>query len=68
MKLADNLYRYRFEYIRDDQRYDRLVREHDIMVQAILGGDEERAAQAAILHVENQRDSILDQIRASYRI
>ena len=67
-RLADNLYRYRFEYIRDDQRYDRLVREHDILLQAILGGDEEKAAQAAMRHVENQRDSILEQIRASYRI
>lgn len=67
-RLADNLYRYRFEYIRDDQHYGRLVKEHDAMVQAILEGDEEKAARAAILHVENQRDSILEQIRASYRI
>ena len=67
-RLADNLYRYRFEYIRDENRYDRLVREHDLLVQAILAGDEEQAARAAAIHVENQRESILEQIRASYKI
>ncbi len=67
-RLADNLYRYRFEYIRDEHRYDRLIREHDSLVQAILAGDEETAAKSAIIHVENQRESILEQIRAAYKI
>ncbi len=61
--LADQVYRYRFEYIKDDMHYDRLVAEHTAIVSAIVEGDEERAAAAAAEHIDNQERSILAQLR-----
>lgn len=66
-RLADNIYRYRFAYIRDTGRLEQLVREHDALCQAILEGDEEEAAAMARTHIENQRDSILEQLRIMQR-
>ena len=60
--LADQIYRYRFEYIKDDLSYDRLVAEHKAITEAIIGGDEERAAEASSVHIDNQEATILEQI------
>ena len=60
--LADQVYRYRFEYIKDDFAYDRLVAEHKAITEAIIEGDEERAAKASSVHIDNQETTILEQI------
>ena len=60
--LADQMYRYRFEYIKDDMHYDRLAREHRALCAAIAGGDEEAAAATAKTHIDNQEASILRQL------
>lgn len=57
--LADQVYRYRFEYIKDDFNYDRLMWEHSEIVEAILSGDAERAAAASKKHIDNQEKAIL---------
>lgn len=66
-RLADNIYRYRFAYIRDVRLYEQLVMEHDALCRAILEGNEEEAAAMARVHIENQRDSILEQLRIMQR-
>ena len=61
--LADQIYRYRFEYIKDDFHYDRLVREHKAIVQAVITGNEAKAAAASRTHIDNQEKAILSQLR-----
>ena len=61
--LADTIYRFRYEYIKDDLHYEELIKEHRTICTAILEGDAEAAVEAARLHIERQREFILEQIR-----
>ena len=61
--LADTIYRFRYEYIRDDLHYEQLIMEHRAICKAILDGDTRAAVIAAREHIERQRDFILEQIR-----
>lgn len=63
--LADQMYRYRFEYIKDDLRYQQLVKEHYEICNAIIRGDAQAAAAAAKVHIDHQEESILHQLRLS---
>lgn len=60
--LSEQMYRYRFEYIKDESRHDNLVEEHRMIYESIMENDKERAAQAAKLHIDNQEKSIIRQI------
>ena len=61
--LADTIYRFRYEYIRDDLHYEELIEEHRVICQAVLEGDSETASRATRDHIDRQRDYILSQIR-----
>ena len=61
--LADTIYRFRYEYIRDDLHYEELIEEHRVICQAVLEGDSETASRGARDHIDRQRDYILSQIR-----
>ena len=52
--LADNFYRYRYEFIRDDGNYEQLTREHREICNAIIAHDTEKARQASRSHIEGQ--------------
>lgn len=57
--LAEQMYRYRLEYIKDAAYHNRLVAEHEEIYSAIVNGDEERAAKAVVLHIDNQEETII---------
>lgn len=61
--LSEQMYRYRFEYIKDISQHQRLIREHRIIYESIVRKDKETAAQAAKLHIDNQEQAILARIR-----
>lgn len=61
--LSEQMYRYRFEYIKDISQHERLVEEHRIIYQGIVNKDKETASQAAKLHIDNQKKAIIRQIR-----
>ena len=61
--LAEQMYRYRFEYIKDSSQHERLVEEHKIIYQSILNKDKETAAAAARTHIDTQKKAIIRQIR-----
>lgn len=61
--LSEQMYRYRFEYIKDENRHDSLIEEHRMIYESIVGRDKEKAAEAAKLHIDNQERSIIRQIR-----
>ena len=61
--LAEQMYRYRFEYIKDASQHERLVEEHRNIYEGIIRGDKETAVTASGTHIDNQEQSILRQIR-----
>lgn len=61
--LSEQMYRYRFEYIKETSEHARLIDEHRIIYQSIINRDKETAAQMARLHIDNQEAAIVKQIR-----
>lgn len=61
--LSEQMYRYRFEYIKDDTQHGRLVEEHRAIYESIVNKDIEAASAAARVHIDNQEISIMKQIR-----
>lgn len=61
--LSEQMYRYRFEYIKDSSRHENLVEEHRIIYESILHKDKETASGAAKIHIDNQKKAIIQQIR-----
>ena len=61
--LSEQMYRYRFEYIKDFSQHDRLVEEHRIIYESILKNDKNTACMAARLHIDNQEKASIRQIR-----
>lgn len=61
--LSEQMYRYRFEYIKDSSQHQNLIEEHRIIYQSIVSKDKETAAAAARTHIDNQEKAIMHQIR-----
>lgn len=62
--LSEQMYRYRFEYIKDISQHQRLVEEHRRIYDSIVKKDKEAASQAAHVHIDNQKKAIIAQIRS----
>lgn len=61
--LSEQMYRYRFEYIKDFSQHERLVEEHRMIYEGLCKRDKEKASEAAKTHIDNQRKTIIHQIR-----
>lgn len=61
--LSEQMYRYRFEYIKDSSQHENLVEEHRIIYRSIVEKDKETAAEAARTHIDNQKRAIIRRIR-----
>ncbi|MED9902801.1 MAG: GntR family transcriptional regulator [Lachnospiraceae bacterium] len=61
--LSEQMYRYRFEYIKDGSTHGQLIEEHRIMFESIRRKDKETAARTAKLHIDNQEIAIMEQLR-----
>lgn len=62
--LSEQMYRYRFEYIKDKKMHPILIEEHQKILQAIINKDKESAANAAKEHIDNQKKAIIRTIRS----
>ncbi len=62
--LSEQMYRYRFEYIKDSSQHQRLIDEHRRIYESIVKKDREAASQAAHVHIDNQKKAIIAQIRS----
>lgn len=60
--LAEQMYRYRFEYIKDKSVYPRIIEEHRVMYNAIRDKDKKVAAEVAVTHIDNQMEAIARQL------
>ena len=60
--FSQQMYRYRLEYVKDEGNYDRLIREHRIISEAVRDKDKETGAKAIKSHIDNQEKSIIRQI------
>ncbi|MBP3458799.1 MAG: GntR family transcriptional regulator [Lachnospiraceae bacterium] len=60
--LAEQMYRYRLEYIKDSAYHNRLVQEHEAIYNAIINKEEEKAAQAVVVHIDNQEKTIIEHL------
>ena len=56
--LAEQMYRYRFEYIKDSVYHERLIEEHRELLESLENRDKERAAKAVRTHILNQEETI----------
>ena len=61
--LAEQMYRYRFVYLKDISQHEKLVEEHREILECILQRDKKKASEAAKKHIDNQENSIIRQIR-----
>ncbi len=61
--LSEQMYRYRFEYLKDQTNHDTLMQEHLEMYQSIQRKDKETAARTVRKHIDNQEKAIIRQLK-----
>lgn len=61
--LSEQMYRYRFEYIKDESKHQSLITEHRIIFESLRCKDKETASDTAKLHIDNQEASVMEQIK-----
>lgn len=61
--LAERVYRYRLEYIKDKSSHNNLIKEHREILDFIKAGDVKGAEDAIINHVKNQENAIISQLK-----
>lgn len=62
--LREQIYRYRVEYLKDEDTRNVLVKEHEELTRAIKERDVKRAQEISFEHIENQRKAIIQSIMA----
>lgn len=61
--LREQMYRYRVEYLKDERNYPTLVREHNEIVEGLIGKDKQKVTAAMHDHVINQAAAVKEIIR-----
>lgn len=61
--LREQMYRYRIEYLKDQQVYEKLLSEHEEIIRHIEKGEKNEAARVVSRHIENQAQAVTDVIR-----
>lgn len=61
--LAEHVYRYRFEYIKDASYHERLIKEHEEILASVLAKDKIRAKELVVQHIDNQELTIIKHLK-----
>ncbi len=61
--LAEQMYRYRFEYLKDLSQHENIIKEHRIIYESIVNKDIEAASSMAKTHIDNQEKAVIARIR-----
>ena len=62
--LREQMYRYRVEYLKEEDTRNQLVQEHEELSKAIRERDVQKAQELSFRHLETQRQAIIRSIRA----
>lgn len=62
--LADQMYRYRYEFIKDRSNHELMLKEHLKIAECIFSGDEDGAVEAMQCHIDRQSEVILAVVKA----
>ena len=65
--LREQMYRYRVEYLKEEETRNQLIREHEQLSRATRERDVEKAQELSFRHLENQRQAIIRSIRAEMK-
>lgn len=57
--LSEQMYRYRVKYLKDESRYEMLLKEHQKIYESIICRDKKLAAKFAKEHIDNQETAIM---------
>ena len=57
--LREQVYRYRVEYVKDFSYHDKLVAEHEALMNAILDGDVDKAKEITRKHIYDQEQIVI---------
>ena len=60
--LAERMFRYRLEYIKDSRNHSRLIEEHRKIIEYIVDGDKDSACEAIETHIDNQEKNVISQL------
>ena len=60
MTLRSQIYRYRLENLKNPKSHPDLIREHQVILQSLKEGDEDRGEEAVRTHIRRQKESILE--------
>lgn len=61
--LREQIYRYRLEYIKDEEKRFILIDEHDKLINAIENKDVATAKEVIEAHIDNQEQTILENLK-----
>jgi DNA-binding GntR family transcriptional regulator len=65
--LSEQMYRYRFEHIKNQSQHSKLVEEHKKIYENIAAKNTQEAAKAVEIHVDNQENSIIHHLQEEGR-
>ena len=65
--IREQMYRYRVEYLKDEEIRSSLIQEHNQLWEALKDRDEKKAARITQEHIERQQEYILENIMAADR-
>ena len=60
--LSEQMYRYRFEYIKDSSYHALLIEEHERIYKSIAARDKEQAVKEIQKHINNQLNTIMEHL------
>ncbi|MCR5639807.1 MAG: GntR family transcriptional regulator [Lachnospiraceae bacterium] len=63
LNLKEQMYRYRYEYIKDNADYSRLIAEHNAITEGLKNRDQEYVRKTMHTHLENQVEGVKTFIR-----
>ena len=61
--LREQMYRYRIEYLKNNEVYEQLLEEHEFLIQAVIKHDKAQAKDIICRHIDNQERAIAEFIR-----
>lgn len=62
--LREQMYRYRIEYLKQEEVYPKLIREHEEIIERIKNKDKDAATHIVCQHIDNQVDAVMGVIRS----